>query len=72
MVGQLVIGVLRSSMNETSLSNQLLRSIESSISYSFAKLSGFCKLVYVYDFFLANHSIVFSNPELLQDFGLHD
>lgn len=52
MVGQLVIGVLRSSMNATNLSNQLLRSIESSISYSFAKLSGFCKRR-LYIFFLS-------------------
>lgn len=44
MVGQLVIGDLFSSMKVTSLSNHVLRSIESSISYNFAKLSGFCKI----------------------------
>lgn len=44
MVGQLVIGDLRSSMKLTSLSSQVLRSIESSISYNFARLSVFLDL----------------------------
>jgi hypothetical protein len=41
MVGQLDIGVLRSSIKLTSLSSQDRRSIESSISYNLDKLSDF-------------------------------